>query len=377
MTNHHLHIVTFDIPFPPTYGGAIDVFYRIQELARQGIDITLHCYYKGDLKRYPDLEKLCRKVYYYPRTTTFSRMLHFRPYAVVSRPVEPLLTNLLQDNDPILFEGLVTCALMNHPQLKNRKKYLRECNIEHEYFHALAKAAHGWGNKLYYWSDAMRLRQFEKIVLHSDGIFAIAHQDEQHFQQRYPSVPTTFISAFHPNVITNIPDGLGSYILYHGNLDVSENYNAARIIIREIASRLPDVQFVIAGRYHNHVLDPLLATTDNVRLVPNPDDGTMAKLIHDAQINLLITEQATGLKLKLLNVLYQGRHVVANDKMVEGTDVASLCHIAGSYDEIAQQCREWMTVSVSEKERQTRTNVLNTYYDNAKWCKVLISRLFQ
>jgi glycosyltransferase involved in cell wall biosynthesis len=373
---NHLHIITFDIPFPPTYGGAIDVFYRLEALAKHHIAITLHCFYKGELRRYTELESLCQTVYYYPRKTTFRQMLHWRPYAVISRKSEQLLNNLLQDNDPILFEGLVTCGLLNHPLLRNRKKYLRECNIEHHYFYALAKAAHGFGNKLYYFADAIRLKCFEKIVNHANGIFAIAHQDEQYFKQHYPHIPTTYLAASHPNSETDIPDGLGTFILYHGNLDVSENYNAAELIIRGIAAQLPDIQFVIAGRYHNHYMDRLLHDAKNVRFIPNPDDEQMKALIHDAQIHLLITEQATGLKLKLLNVLYKGRHVIANEKMVEGTDVESLCHVASSYNELAKLCRKYMEAPISDEQKQARTQVLDKYYNNNTLCQILIRSIF-
>ena len=45
----------------------------------------------------------------------------------------------------------------------------------------------------------------------------------------------------------------------------------------------------------------------------------MNDLIENAHIHVLYTEQATGLKLKLLNVLHTGRFVICNDKMIEGT----------------------------------------------------------
>ena len=183
MTTKHIHIIVFDIPYPATYGGAIDVFYRIKSLAQLGIAITLHCFYKDELHHYEQLESLCRKVYYYPRHTTWKQMLHMRPYAVVSRRDQSLLKHLLQDNDPILFEGLVSCDLLSHPLLANRKKYLRECNIEHDYYYALSKAARSCNSKLYFLVDAIRLRFFERNVRYASAVFAIAHQDEQHFWQ--------------------------------------------------------------------------------------------------------------------------------------------------------------------------------------------------
>ena len=377
MNKRHLHIVSFDIPFPATYGGVIDVFYSIQALSEAGVAIDLHCFYKGELHHYSELEKLCQNVHYYERDMSFHQMLHRWPFAVSSRQSSELLTNLLKDNSPILFEGLVSCALLAHPALRNRDKFFRESNIEHDYYFALCRAARNWGNKLYYLADAIRLRPFESCVQYAKGIFAVAHQDEAHFQQKYPAIETHYIPSFHPDSTVAIPEGLGEYILYHGNLDVSENYNAARIIMTEIAPRLPQIAFIFAGRYHNSLLDNLIRQTPNVTLIANPDNAKMDELVRNAQIHLLLTEQATGLKLKLLNVLYKGRHIVVNDKMVTGTDVASLCHIGTTYDELARLCQEYFTLPVSAEDKRQRTQVLNMYYNNDTLCQKLINGIFK
>ena len=35
--DQHLHIISFDIPWPPNYGGVIDVFYKIKTLSEAGV----------------------------------------------------------------------------------------------------------------------------------------------------------------------------------------------------------------------------------------------------------------------------------------------------------------------------------------------------
>ena len=42
----HLNIIAFDNPYPPIYGGVIDVYYKINELAKLGIKIHLHYFSK-------------------------------------------------------------------------------------------------------------------------------------------------------------------------------------------------------------------------------------------------------------------------------------------------------------------------------------------
>ena len=46
-----LHIVTFAVPFPANYGGAIDVWNRIAALKRGGVRIHLHCFVYGEMAR--------------------------------------------------------------------------------------------------------------------------------------------------------------------------------------------------------------------------------------------------------------------------------------------------------------------------------------
>ena len=60
----------------------------------------------------------------------------------------------------------------------------------------------------------------------------------------------------------------------------------------------------------------------------------MNNLIENAQIHILITFQATGLKLKLLNSLFAGRHTIINQLMVTGSGLQKICHIANTAEEI-------------------------------------------
>lgn len=39
-----LHIVAFDVPYPPDYGGVIDIFYKLKSLNDAGCKIYFHCF---------------------------------------------------------------------------------------------------------------------------------------------------------------------------------------------------------------------------------------------------------------------------------------------------------------------------------------------
>ena len=161
-----IHIISFDIPFPANYGGAIDVFHKIRCLHNSGIKVILHCFEYGERKPSQELEKLCSKVYYYKRQTSLINHFSVLPYNVKSRISNELKHNLLKDNYPILFEVLHSCYLLNDFDLKQRVKLFRHSNIEHDYFFELAKSEKSFFKKIYFNIEALKLKWFEKNINH-------------------------------------------------------------------------------------------------------------------------------------------------------------------------------------------------------------------
>lgn len=372
----HIHIVCFDIPYPADYGGAIDAYYRLKFLSAAGVDITLHCTYKGELKHYPELESLCREVYYYRRRTNILANLSILPYTVIGRKNDKLLHNLLSDNDPILFEGLVTCYYLNHPALAARKRYMRECNVEHDYYRSLAKATRNPLHKLYFYIESYKLKRFERVLAASDGIISLAHQDEQHFLLTYPNTHCCYVPCFHANEKITAMVGSGNYILYHANMRVAENELAALHIVRCIASQMPTVQFVIAGKQPSDLIREEVHKLSNVTLIENPTDRRMQDLVRNAQIHLLLTFQATGLKLKLLNVLYGGRFVIVNPEMVCGTELSDIVTGVGSTDdELITLCKQYMSRQFTAEDIALREQLLSHNFSPAYLTEQLLAFL--
>ena len=364
MSVQHLHIVSFDIPYPPNYGGAIDVFYKLCALHKAGVAVTLHCTYKGALTHYPELEQLCREVYYYPRRTTLWAHLSCLPYGIASRNNPDLLARLLADDDPILFEGLVSCRYLSHPALAHRNKIFRECNIEHDYLRALAKASSSWWKKIFYYIEAYKQERYESVLHHASSIAAVAHQDEQHFRETFPQIPTRYIPSFHAGQAVDSLIGKGDYILYHGNLQLAENEHAALFLLREVIPQITECRFVFAGRQPSERLRKAANKCPNVTIESNPSEERMTTLIREAHIHLLPTFQGTGLKLKLLNVLYHGRFVVVNPQMINGTDLAPICIVAPTAKEMIDACRQLLAQPFTKDAQCERRTILQQMYNN-------------
>ncbi len=108
--SQYLHIISFDVPWPPNYGGIIAVFHQIRALYRKDIGIILHCFQYGDRQQARALEQYCAQVHYYPRRRWLSDHFSLKPFIVKTRQSRRLLKRLLKDDFPILFEGIHTCA---------------------------------------------------------------------------------------------------------------------------------------------------------------------------------------------------------------------------------------------------------------------------
>lgn len=372
MESRQLHIISFDVPFPPDYGGVIDVFNKLRHLHAQGIQIILHCFTYGRPES-KILESYCKKVYYYPRSTSKKKLINQEPFIVITRKHPQLLKRLQEDTAPILFEGLHTTQYLANPSLQNRKKIVRAHNIEHEYYHFLSQSEKSIFRKMYLLSESLKLKSYEKILKHSSFIGAISVSDETYFQKKYGN--TFLLPPFHQFDQVKSQIGKGKYGLYHGNLKVAENEKAALWLVEYIAPQL-NHPLIISGSFCSALLRKKIHLSNNVSLVENPDEAQMEKLISEAHLHLLPGFQKSGVKLKLIHALYTGRFVLANDAMLSGTHLEKTCIIANGINEFAEKANSLFEEEFSEVHIEYRKNILATHYNNIASAKMLVEKLF-
>lgn len=356
----HLHIVSFNVPYPPDYGGVIDVFYKIKALHELGVKVHLHCFHYGRDES-KELEEICEKVHYYPRKKFYQAIYSSLPYIVGSRTSDEMLNNLTADNHPVLFEGLHTCFYLSHPALKDKVKGVRMHNVEWDYYRSLKESESNYLIKYYYHYESNKLKKFEDELKHADKIFAISKSDYEYLRQSYENI--SFVSAFHNNDHVTSKPGQGDFILYHGNLSVVENNQAAMFIAKKIAKELP-YRFVFAGKNPLKSLKKEIKGIKNIELIENPPFEQMADLIDKAHINLLFTFQHTGIKLKLLNALYRGRFVVVNGKMVNYTGLESVCIIEDNPNAAKRIVDDLMKTEFTAHEIEKRSRLLDSHFGN-------------
>ncbi|MBL7816952.1 MAG: glycosyltransferase family 4 protein [Saprospiraceae bacterium] len=369
LKDNRIHIISFDIPYPADYGGVMDIYYKVKALAESGLDITLHCFQYRERTPQVELEKYCTKVHYYKRTLSPLSMLSLNPFIVQTRASNRLLRNLKENDAPILFEGLHTCAFIHKNALKNRQKLVRMHNTEWEYYHSLMLSEPSFIKKMYFKLESWKLKRFEKQILpHANAILSISPDDTDYFNEIVEKDDLTrcsvvHIPPFHPNSAVESRTGTGKYVLFHGKLSVSDNEKAAIYLIDRIFSK-QEIPLSIAGKNPSERLLEKARLYDHIKIIANPNEDVMTDLIQNAQINVLLSFQRAGMKLKLLNALYRGRHCVVNRHMVQNTGLESLCYVKNTSKEIRATVESLMNVQFSINQISDRRSILEKQFSN-------------
>ena len=368
MNEQHLHIITHDVPCPADFGGVIDIFYKIKSLYDIGIKIKLHCFRNKRAKQ-SMLEQYCESVTYYSRKTIRGISLKI-PYIVASRNDKELLDNLEKDNFPILFEGVHTTYLLFKNKLHGRKVFIRIFNVENLYYSNLALHEKNLFKRFYYSTEAKLLKKYEQKISNKAIILALSISDKEIFQSTFKSKSVIFLPAFLPENNLKSIIGKGKYCLYHGNLNVNENEKAVFWLINFIFSKLK-IPLVIAGFKPSNSLKNFVKNLQYISVVDTPSEKNMQLLVMNAQINILPSFNNTGVKLKLLNALYNGRHCLVNQVGVVGSGLNDLCNLAETADEFIEKINILFTTPFTAKEMQHRSIALKMFYDNEQNARII------
>jgi len=370
----HLNVISFDIPYPPDYGGVVEVYCKLKALHQAGIKIHLHCFEYGREKQ-DILKKLCASVHYYPRKTARSLLFNTLPYIVLSRNAAALRKNLLKNTYPILMEGLHCTFLLGDPDFAKRRIVVRSHNVEHDYYENLAKVESNIFKRYYFYNEAGKLKKYEAVLRNASAIAAISPADTNYFRRHFKNVH--YIPAFHPSSKISCKEGKGAFAFYHGNLSVGENNEAALYLVQKVFNDLP-FKLVVAGNKPSEELLQAVKGKKNVQLMTNLRHEKMHVYIREAQCNVLPTFQATGIKLKLLTALYSGRFCIVNKPMVEHTGLETLCMMANTPERMKEKVREVMSgkKEFTQKEIQKREKILYTEFSNEKSAEALMKLLF-
>ncbi len=358
-----LHIICLDAPSPPNYGGAIDMYYKIRALALAGTRIILHYFAYREGRDAGELAALCSEVHVYQRGSFTQALVRNRPYTVASRVAPALIRRLNEDAFPILVEGLHCSGVLSRVNRGWERAFVRMHHEEVEYYSRLADAETTWWKRWFFRREAKALRRYMKRIPKDVRLMTLSLLDSGAFE-RLGFREVSFLPCFIPWQAVESDLGKGDYCLYHGNLSVAENEAAALWLIENVFAKM-DLSLTIAGSGLSPTLEAAAKPYPHVRLVANPSMDELDALIREAQIHVLPSLNATGVKLKLLHALLAGRYCMTNQQGVAGSGLEELVIVCEDPKEWIDSIQTFMERPFEVQDQALRRKVLSVY-DNQK-----------
>ena len=229
--------------------------------------------------------------------------------------------------------------------------------------------------KFYFLNESMFLRQYEKKIPDDLPIISVSAHDAAFYRDELDKTQTTYLPVFIPWTEVTSLEGIGNYCLYHGNLSVSENEKAVNWLLDKVFT-LAKVPFVIAGKDPSGRLVRKIQKYQNASLVSNPSDAELQELMTNAQIHVLPSFNNTGVKLKLINALYNGRHCVVNEAAIEGSGLDDACHVGTGSNAFASIITQLYHHPFGEEEINLRKRLLSQVFNNRENARRLIQLIW-
>ena len=204
-------------------------------------------------------------------------------------------------------------------------------------------------------------------------MLVVSTADQKYLKDEFPNEKIEYLPSFHPYNELKCKEGRGDYVLYNGNLSVGENIRAVEFLVKNVFSKISQ-PVIIAGLNPSEKMKEWIKPFSNIKIAANPNETEMQQLLERAHVHCLYTHQATGLKLKLLNVLYSGRFCICNDFMLEGTSLDNCCMIKNTPEEIVQSINQCFQSEFTNELISERKNKLIAF-DNESKTKRLINFL--
>jgi len=139
-----------------------------------------------------------------------------------------------------------------------------------------------------------------------------------------------------------------------------------------VFAELNGLPLIVTGKNPSARLSRMVEQHPHACLIPNPSDQEIQDLITKAQVNILPSFNCTGIKMKLLNALFNGRHCVVNRDAVEGTGLESACHIADNTEDLIELITRLYSRAFTGEEIASRKTLLSGRYNNEENARQLM-----
>ena len=370
MQTKAIHIVSFDNPYPPNYGGVIDVFFKIKALHQLGFKIHLHCFVAETPNEHKALEAISESVYFYKTSTNYLQLFSKIPFSIISRNSKKLVENILKVDAPILYEGLKTSYLVNDVRLKNYFKILRLHNIEQDYFLGISKNEKNPIFKFLFYLESKKYLNTENVIQSFNRVACLSIFENNYIQNKFKSA--SYIPVFHGNETVLPLSDYGKYVLYHGDLNSPDNQEVVRFLT-QVFKKIPNRHLKIASSSKEKWTLNLIGKSENISFVKLLDYNHLLDLFEDAHVNISWSFQKSGTKLKLINSLFNSRFSIINENIIDDAIISDLCVIANNESELLSKIEDCFNKPYSDYQK--RKEILEVYLNDVSNAQLIANLL--
>ncbi len=344
-------------------------------LKENGVLVHLHCYAYGK-ERSQALNDLCHEVHYYERNKGHKGFSLPLPYIVSSRANKKLEERLLEDNYPIVFEGLHTTYLLNNTRITNgRKTVLRLHRLESPYYHDLDRITSFGPQKLYYFIEYLLCKNYEKTVFNKTSCISKSEELSEKIYNLNKGIKPLVIHKFTGLPVSYYKQGKGGFCLYHGKLSERENEYAAMWLLENVFSKI-EIPFVVAGAGPSDFLEKAAHLRMHTCLVSTPGEKELQDLIKRAQVCVLPSFINSNTGDSIRESLILGKHVLTNNKGAKEPELAACCSIAKTPEKFIEKMKILFEKEYSEEDQLKRESLLNKTYQQQDAVNELIRILY-
>lgn len=370
-------VLCSDIPYPPHHGGRIDMWNRLVAMKKYGVTLQLVLWYlpseKISSEQLGILKTVAEEIIQIPRSHSLldylqseypPRMYSFFPLKRMNEDINRIVSFA---PDWIWLDGWHGYLLAKHLKEKYHFPFVyRSHNVEHQYFAFIARSSSGIKKQILSY-NAQRLQHAEYEMRNlADIVFDISEEDALFWEndttnRKWNVLPPIYIPKNHSASPSQRTIDIG----YIGNLWASNNreglvWFVERVlpIIREKVSR--KLRIVFAGA-SPHPSIQTLCQHSNIECIANP--ATVDELYSNTSVLINPVLNASGINIKMLDMLGSGNMIVTTDVVVRGIphELRRYIRIAHSAEEFASHCIECIFNPVYSNNDDMR-ELLYKYY---------------
>lgn len=330
-------VVTHDFPYPPTHGGRVDMWNRLQALSQLGYAVDLVASVKkppsdGDVQ---EVRKYVRHLYIVERSLRLRTFISALPYSVATR-FQLAAIPLTSRYHAVILEGEHVGPILDNPSLDAVHYILRLHNNESHYYHELSLSSTSFKRRVFYALESIRFRFYSRTVIRRcHALWFISDSERLQYNSRWhsllPAPHASFVPPSIPLASMRRHPLTGSTILFVGRLGFATNAQGLEWYLREVHHRFDDLaayRFVMAGNTDGESilrLQALAADRGRVSLVKNP--VSLDDLYGSAAVFANPVFHGAGLQLKTINAIEAGLPVVSTSVGVRGTRFVHKKHV--------------------------------------------------